>query len=138
LRLISIVLNRARLITLILLIPTFILLNFTEYFIKSMGFKETTAALSHQFVMAYFPALVLNCLIYIETMYLNLFEYVILPLASWFVGGICHLGLCYYFLYVEDYGLVGIGYACSIANLIVWLLIMNVSRTQIEVQMAGK
>ena len=99
---IRVVLNRARFITLMLLVPTFILLNFTEYFIKAMGFKEATAQLAQQFVMAYFPALVLNCLIYIETMYLNLFEYVILPLASWFVGGVIHIALCYYFLYVQD------------------------------------
>lgn len=132
LRLIGIVLNRARFITLLLLLPTFILLNFTGYFIKTMGFKEVTAQMAQQFVMAMFPALVLNCLIYIETMYLNLFEYVILPLASWFVGEICHVGLCYYFLFVKDYGLVGIGYACSISNLVVFLIIMNVSRMNLD------
>jgi len=102
-----------------------------------MGFKEVTAQMAQQFVMAMFPALVLNCLIYIETMYLNLFEYVILPLASWFVGEICHVGLCYYFLFIKDYGLVGIGYACSISNLVVFLIIMNVSRYNLDLQNAS-
>jgi MATE family multidrug resistance protein len=61
-------------------------------------------------------------------------EYVKLPLLSWFVGGICHFALCYYFLFTQDYGLVGIGYACSISNVIVYSMMITYSRMHQEIQ----
>jgi len=99
--LIGIYLNRTRFINICLLVPIFIILNFTGYFMTNfLSYDEETAKVSQEFVMANFPALVLQCFIYVECIYLNLFEIKLLPVISWIIGGVCHIGLCYYFLHV--------------------------------------
>ena len=93
--LVGVYLNRARLINFLVFIPIYFILGHTSQALVAIGQKEKTAELAQQYVMAYFPALVLTSLIYVETIFLNLMEYVRVPLVSWLIGGIFHFTLCY-------------------------------------------
>lgn len=99
--LIGIYLKRTRFINMCLLVPIFIILNFAGYIMTNfLSYDEETAKVSQEYIMANFPALVLQSFIYVECIYLNLFEIVLLPVISWMIGGVCHISLCYYFLHV--------------------------------------
>jgi Na+-driven multidrug efflux pump len=78
--------------------------------------------------MAYFPALMLSSLIYIETIFCNLMEFVKVPLVSHAIGGVCHFALCYYFVFEKSLGIKGIGYACSITEIIIYSIMLGYTR----------
>jgi multidrug resistance protein, MATE family len=86
--------------------------------------------------MANFPAIVLNSLIYIETIFLNLMEYVKVPMTCWMIGGVCHFTICYYFVFIKGLNIKGIGYACSITNFIIYTLMLTYSRCFPDIQSA--
>ena len=82
-------------------VVTFSILLNTDFFLVSIGQNSEISAISQLYVIAYFPALLLNGLIYLETMFLNLMEYVQLSLICQMFGSICHYALCWYFVVDE-------------------------------------
>jgi hypothetical protein len=87
-------------------VVTFSILLNTDLFLVSIGQNSEISAISQLYVIAYFPALLLNGLIYLEsqplkTMFLNLMEYVQLSLVCQMFGSICHYALCWYFVVDE-------------------------------------
>lgn len=130
---IGVYLNRARVILLGLFAISFLLLLQTEKFLIFIGQNKEVSVLSQKYVVAYFPALVLLGLIYLEIMFLNLMEYTKPQLICQLICQIFHLGFCYYLVIVQDQGIQGIGYASTLSNLLIYSGIIIYTRSQNDI-----
>ena len=124
LHLCGIYLNRGRFVVLLTFIPLVALLCNTENILVLINQNAEIAKYSQVYVNYQIPGLVLSGLSDAQRKFLNMFEMSSVPLVCFVVGELIHVLLCAHFVWNMELSIIGVGYASSITNFIIYILLL--------------
>jgi Na+-driven multidrug efflux pump len=73
---------------------------------------------TQQYNFAFFPAMVMISLNNCQAIFLNMSGHANVKMTCDIIGLLFHIVLCYYFVYIKEFGIAGTGYASTITNFI--------------------
>ena len=122
-------LNKARFLMTLLFIPFFFILINTESVLLYFNQNHEVAKIAQHYVLAYFPGLYIQGLVDGQQRFLNDFGFFNLTLYSHAIGLLLHPVWCYYFVIYKEHELLGIAYAMSITQIIIYSCLLHFTHT---------
>ena len=118
-------LNRGRFVLLLTFSIVFCILSHTEMILIAINQDPKVAKYSQEYVLAYLPGLIMAGLMDGHRRFLNMMNVTQVPLFCLITGVFIHIGCLFIFINKCNYGIQGLGYAGSIANITVYLAALS-------------
>jgi MATE family multidrug resistance protein len=129
-------LNRGRFVLLCAFVPVVIMLFQCESILTKIGQDASVSKYAQMYVVAYFPGLILNGLNDSQRRFLNMTGWTRGPLVIQIIGVVCHIIACWYFVWVKDLAIAGVGYASSTTNFIIYMSLLGYTASIPEIREA--
>ena len=107
-------LNRMRLILLIMFIPVCLTLTFSEQILLFLRQDPEVSRVAAQYIIFQLPGLFLFALFEANRLFLNSMKETQQATTILLIGLPMHVGICYYFVHVLNYGVIGLAFAINI------------------------